>query len=87
MDLIYVRIRKAMVPEWFTHYYAISQLVVLFRIAGKRDEIPYAEAFMLLHQEKKESEDYRLMVWRSEGKLNRVPIQKGLNKIEEIKSN
>ena len=69
------------------NYYAISQLVVLCQIAGKRDEIPYAEAFMLLHQEKKESEDYHLMVWRSEGKLNRVPIQKSLNKIEEIKSN
>ena len=55
--------------------------------AGKRDEIPQVEAFMLFHQEKKESEDYHLMVWRSEGKLNRVPTQKSLNKIEEIKSN
>ena len=66
------------------NYYAISQLVVLCKIAGKRDEIPYAEAFMLLHQEKKESEDYHLMVWRSEGKLNRVPIQKSLNQLQAL---
>ena len=29
---------------------------------GKRDEVPYVEAFILLHQEKKESEDYHLMM-------------------------
>ena len=69
------------------NYYAISQLEVFCKRAGKRDEIPYVETLMLLHLKKKESEDYRLMVWRSEGKLNRVPIQKSLNKIEEIKSN
>ena len=53
--------------------------------AGKRDEIPYVETLMLLHQEKKESEDYDLMAWRSERKPKGVPRQKSLNKIQEIK--
>ena len=35
---------------------------------------------MLLHQEKKESENYYLIVQRSERKPNRVPRQKSLNK-------
>ena len=35
--------------------------------------ILYVEAFMLLHQEKKESEDYHLLVWRSERKPNGAP--------------
>ena len=34
----------------------ISQLEVFCERAGKRGEIPYVEAFMLLHQEEKESE-------------------------------
>ena len=40
---------------------------------------------MLLHQEKKESEDYDLMAWRSERKPKGVPRKKSLNKIQEIK--
>ena len=67
------------------NYYAISQLEVFCKKAGKRDEIPQVEAFMLFHQKKKESEDYRLMVCRSERKHNGIPRQKSLNKIQEIK--
>ena len=37
------------------NYYAISQLEVFCKRAGKRDEIPYVEAFILLYQEKKVS--------------------------------
>ena len=66
------------------NYYAISQLEVFCKRAGKRDEIPYVETLMLLHQKKKESEDYHLMVWRSERKPKGVPRQKSLNKIQEI---
>ena len=69
------------------NYYAISQLEVFCKRAGKRDEIPQVEAFMLFHQEKKESEDYHLMVQRSERKPNGIPRQKNLNKIQEIKAN
>ena len=50
------------------NYYAISQLEVFCKRAGKRDEIPYVETLMLLHLKKKESEDYHLVVWRSERK-------------------
>ena len=57
MDPIYVRIRRATDPEWLTQL--LGYLTEVFcKRAGKRDEIPYGEAFMLLHQEKKESEDY-----------------------------
>jgi len=66
------------------NYYAISQLEVFCKRAGKRDEIPYVETLVLLHQKKKESEDYHLMVWRSERKPKGVPRQKSLNKIQEI---
>ena len=38
------------------NYYTISQLEVFCKRAKKRDEIPYVGAFMLLHQEEKESE-------------------------------
>ena len=58
------------------NYYAISQLEVFCKRAGKRDEIPYAEAFITLHQEKKESEDYHHMVWRSEEKLKTGNLDK-----------
>ena len=67
------------------NYYAISQLEVFCKRAGKRDAIPQVGAFMLFHQEKKESEDYHLMVQRSERKPNGIPRQKNLNKIQEIK--
>ena len=46
--------------------------------------ILYVAAFMLLHQDKKESEDYHLLMWRSERKPKGVPRQKSLNKIQEI---
>ena len=58
------------------NYYAISQLEVFCKRAGKRDEIPYVETLMLLHQKKKESEDYHLMVWRSEEKLKTGNLDK-----------
>ena len=63
----------------------ILQLEVFCKRAGKRDEIPCVEAFMLLHQEEKESEGCRLMVQWSERKSKRGPRQKSLNKIQEIK--
>ena len=67
------------------NYYAISQLEVFCKRAGKRDEIPYVETLMLLHLKKKESEDYHLVVWRSERKPKGVPRQKSLNKTQEVK--
>ena len=67
------------------NYYAISQLEVFCKGAGKRDEIPCVETLMLLHQKKRESEDYHLMVWRSERRPKGVPRQKSLNKTWEIK--
>ena len=76
-----------MAPDGSLNYYAISQLEVFCKRAGKRDEIPRVEALMLFHQEKKESEDYRLMVRRSERKSSGIPRQKSLNKIQETKQN
>ena len=51
---------------------------------GKRDDVAYVEVFILLHQEKKESEGYHLPAWRSVRKPSGVPRQKSLNKIQEI---
>ena len=59
------------------NYYMISQLEMFCKRAGKRDEIPYVEAFMLLHQEEKESEGCHLMVQRSERKPKGEPILQG----------
>ena len=58
-------------------YYTISQLEVFCKREGKRDEIPYVEAFMLSHQEENESEDCHLMVQRSERKPKGKPILQG----------
>ena len=38
------------------NYYVVSQLEMFGKRVGKRDEILYVEAFILWHQEKKESE-------------------------------
>ena len=65
-----------MVPEWFTQLLCNLTVSSTLQNSGKRDEIPYAEAFMPLHQEKKESEDYHLMVWRSEEKLKTGNLDK-----------
>ena len=50
---------------------------VFCKRTGKRDETPYVEAFMLLHQEEKESEDCHLMVQRSKRKPKGEPVLQG----------
>ena len=70
MDPIYVIGTEEQWPlNGSLNYYAISQLEGFYKRSGKRDEIPYVESFITLHQERKESEDYHRMVWRSEEKL------------------
>ena len=66
-----------MAPNGSLNYYTISQLEVFCKRAGKRDEIPYVEAFMLLHQEEKESEGCHLMVQWSERKTKGEPVLQG----------
>lgn len=71
-DMIYfynkVRIRREMALNGALNYYTISQLETLCRRVGKRDAIPYIEAFMLLHQEKKKPEECHLTMQGSKRK-------------------
>ena len=62
------------------NYYTISQLEMFCKRAGKRDKIPYVGAFMLLHQEEKESEGCHLMVQWSERKHKEKPVLRGKRK-------
>ena len=59
------------------NYYTIAQLEVFYKRAGKRDEIPYVGAFMLLHQEEMESEGCHLMVQQSERKQKGKSVLQG----------
>ena len=62
------------------NYYTISQLEMFCKRAGEKDEIPYVGAFMLLHQEEKESEGCHLMVQQSERKPKGKPVLQGKRK-------
>ena len=66
-----------MPPEWLTQLYTILKLEMFCKRAGKRDEIPYVGAFMLLHQEEMESEGCHLMVQQSERKQKGKSVLQG----------
>ncbi|XP_073645307.1 uncharacterized protein [Tursiops truncatus] len=66
-----------MAPEWLTQLLYDLAVEVFCKRTGKRNEIPYVEAFMLLHQEEKESEDCHLMVQRSKRKPKGEPVLQG----------
>ena len=56
------------------NYYTLLQLVFCCERTGKKDEIPYVEGFMLLHQVEKKSEGCHLMAQWSEKKTKGKPL-------------
>ena len=69
------------------NYYTILLLKLLCERAGGNDEIPYTEAFMLLHQEEKKSDGCSLMVQQYERKPKGKSVLqegKGENESEDM---
>ena len=66
-----------MAPERLTQLLYDLTVRSVLQKSRKRDEIPYVGAFMLLHQEEKESEGCHLMVQWSERKPKGKPVLQG----------
>ena len=49
-------------------YYTVLELELFCERAGKKDEIPYVEAFMLLHPEEKKPDSCCLWYRKTKGK-------------------
>ena len=56
------------------NYYTILQLELFCKKAGKKDQIPYVKAFMILHQEEQKSDSCCLILQQCERKTKGKPV-------------
>ena len=71
---LFIGIWGMVASEWFSELlYNLAVRVILWK-SGGNDEIPYVQAFMLLHQDEKKSDSCYLMVQGSEKKPKRKSV-------------